>query len=693
MKRIIVIALILITAKATNAQNTKALADSMSTYELEDLIVSATRIERQLSTLPLSAQVITKKEIEQSNNVRLNDLLNEATGLITVADFGGGQGIQMQGLDAEHILIMIDGVPLIGRQAGTLDLTRLTVGNIKQIEIVKGASSCLYGTEALGGVVNLITEKPKTGLNGGGSYRYSSYNTHDGQLDINFKKKKLGLTAFVNRYSSQGYDLDNTTESPTVQPFYNYTFNAKAVYNLTDKSNLLLSGRYFLQNQDYQSGEDLQGESMIDEWNTRLRYSTEFNESWQAQLDIYHTQYLAEEYLIDKTGTKVSRNKFDQTLTMPELRITHFLTQKHSMIGGLGWRKEALDRDMLSGTPTFDSQYGYLQYDGHPIDQLNVIAGFRFDHHSEYTSQWSPKLALRYQLSDDLSIKGSVGYGFKAPDFRQLYFDFDNSAVGYAVLGYNVASDRIPEWLANEVITDEQLRVPLDQLSGELNPESSVNYNIGAQYDPKPNLAFELNLFRNDISNLIDTRVILQHNLNYFSYYNISRAYTQGLELNTNWSPTKYLKISAGYQLLYAKDKDAEEAFSNGEIFARDSETLRTFQLSKDDYFGAFNRSRHMVNVKVSYEIPSLGLETNTRIAYRSKYGLFDTNDNTYLDKHDDFVSGYAIVDWSMNKTFQSNYQLSIGIDNLTGFTDPENITNIPGRVFYLRGKINLEKK
>ena len=133
--------------------------NSDSLQELEEVIISATRTERQLSSLPLNAQLIAQNEIETINAVRLTDILAEQTGLITVPDFGGGEGIQMQGLDSQYTLILIDGFPLIGRSAGTLDINRLTVGNIEQIEIIKGASSSLYGNEALGGVINIVTKK------------------------------------------------------------------------------------------------------------------------------------------------------------------------------------------------------------------------------------------------------------------------------------------------------------------------------------------------------------------------------------------------------------------------------------------------------------------------------------------------------------------------------------------------------
>ncbi|HLT33786.1 MAG TPA: TonB-dependent receptor plug domain-containing protein, partial [Aquaticitalea sp.] len=158
--------------------------DTTKTEALEEIIISATRTVRQLSSLPLPVQLVSKKEIQSVNSLRLNDILNEQTGLTTVPDFGGGEGIQLQGLDSQYTLILIDGVPLIGRSAGTLDISRITVGNIKQIEIVKGASSSLYGSDALGGVINIITETPKFGFNGGFDSRIGSLETYDSNLTL-----------------------------------------------------------------------------------------------------------------------------------------------------------------------------------------------------------------------------------------------------------------------------------------------------------------------------------------------------------------------------------------------------------------------------------------------------------------------------------------------------------------------------
>ncbi|MGK0325334.1 MAG: outer membrane receptor for ferrienterochelin and colicins [Polaribacter sp.] len=669
-------------------QEKNVLKDSAKVEILEEVIISATRTKRQLSSLPLPVQLVSKKEIQAVNSIRLSDILNEQTGLITVPDFGGGEGIQLQGLDSQYTLILIDGVPLVGRSAGTLDLSRVSVGNIKQIEIIKGASSSLYGNEALGGVINIITENPENGIKGDVNYRGGSFGTHDASTNINYKKKKLGVNAFVNRFSSNGYDLVETDAVNTVEPFSNYTLNSKITYEFSESTKLLLSVRFYHQSQDNVASETLKGESEINESNTLLKIDHSFNEKWSSSLELYATQYKAEEFLNDNFGDSFSQSDFDQLFIRPEFRTTYKLNDNNAFIGGIGLTHERLKRTNFFGTPDFNSPYIYAQYDGNITNKLNVILGARFDDHSAYQSQLSPKGALRYKLNNKIALKGSVGYGFKTPDFRQLYFDFTNATVGYTVLGYNAVSKRIPQLDADGQLLS--IEVPISNFNDGLKPESSIGYNFGIDLKPLSTLKINLNLFRNNIKNLIDTRVIARktNGQNVFSYYNVNEVYTQGLEFNANYKLNENLTISGGYQLLYAKDIEAEQDFEDGQVFARIRPSSPSFRLQKDDYFGLFNRSRHMANFKIFYTIPKWNLDTNLRTTYRSKYGLFDTNGNTYLDKYDDFVDGYTIWDFAINKTIYKDYKLGFGMDNIFNFNDPQNISNIAGRIIY--GTINI---
>ena len=165
--------------------------DSVKTNELSEVkVTTATRTERVLSSLPLPMTIITSEAIIKSGVTRLNEILNEQTGIILIPDESGFEGIQMQGLDAAYTMILIDGVPLVGRSSGVLDLSRVSVGNIERIEIVKGASSALYGSEAMGGVINVITKKPvKDMFSGSLSYRYATFNTNDANANLLWKNR------------------------------------------------------------------------------------------------------------------------------------------------------------------------------------------------------------------------------------------------------------------------------------------------------------------------------------------------------------------------------------------------------------------------------------------------------------------------------------------------------------------------
>ena len=260
--------------------------DSISTKSLEEVIVTGTKTKRQLSSLPLPAKLISKNEIDEINSSRLKDVLDEQTGIIIVPDFGGGEGIQIQGLDSEYILILIDGLPLIGRQSGTLDLNRIAIGNIEQIEVINGSSSSLYGSEALGGVVNIISSEIKDSLPLNIDYKLASYNTND----INFStglitKDGKKFNIFVNSYSTDGYDLDKTDNLNTVDPYNNYTGFIKYSFSKNNFS-FFSSARIFDEKQSFKVNENLFGDNNISEWSSNSKLGLKITDNFNIESDI-----------------------------------------------------------------------------------------------------------------------------------------------------------------------------------------------------------------------------------------------------------------------------------------------------------------------------------------------------------------------------------------------------------------------
>lgn len=666
--------------------------DTVLTQDLEEVVVTATRTVRQLSSLPLPVTLIPQKQIQRTGVTRLDDILNEQTGIVMTPDatIGGGEGVQIQGIASDYVLVLIDGVPVVGRSGGNLDLSRFAIGNIKQIEIVKGPSSSLFGSEALGGVINIITEKPKSeDINGQIGHRSETFNNQNTTVSLSQRKGKVGYSLFADRLSTDGFDLAPTSEGQTVNPFFNYTFNGRLFYDISDDLRLFGSARFFTQ--EFDVGNDTSEEQ---DSNAHLRVDHKISKKSAFEYELYYTNYQTNEQTVDPINDDILLdNDFDQTLLRPEIRFNHSFSSTNTLTVGAGYNFENLDRSLFAERVTFDSQYVFAQYDFRPFEKLNIIAGARFDNHSEYNSQLSPKLSARFDINEHFALRGSVGSGFKAPDFRQLFLDFTNAAGGgYAVFGKDVEQAGIQRLLANDEVAN--LVVPQNQLGERLNAESSVGYNLGVTYK-KGKLSSDVNFFRNDFENLIDTRILasLNNGQNVFGYINRESVYTQGAEIDIKYRLLENFNLSAGYQLLYAFDKSKEEAIANGEVFARDNETLETVRLAPEDYFGLENRSRHTINVKAFYDIPNWDANANLRVVYRSRFGLTDRNGNDVLDALDNaFIDGFALVNLSLGKTFYEHYDVQIGANNLLNFTgnnplagvDQELLVN-PGRLFFAR--------
>ena len=664
-------------------------SDSLG-LNLKEVIISATRTPRELSSLPLPVTLVDQEIIRSSGVVRLDEILIEQTGVNIVADESGFEGIQMQGISSDYILILIDGVPLIGRKAGNFDLSRMAIGNIKQIEIVKGPSSSLFGSEALGGVINIITEEPKTKkLNGNFSYRFGSFNQQDINTNIKQNLGKFKFNFFFNRLSSDGYQVDSESNPRTFYPFKNYTLHGKISNDFSKKLTGLFSFRFYDNEQLSMlilNEEDFEGETQENDMNIHLKFDQNVSKKFNIDYELYFTSYNADE-LIQSLLTEniLNDNFFNQKLLRPEIRGNLKLKSKSNFSGGIGYQYEELSRTFFDDNINFSSQYFFIQGDFYLADKLNLIAGSRFDNHSEYKSQLSPKLAFYYKANKSLAVKASVGFGFKSPAFRQLYFNFTNSSVGYTVLGYNVALDKLDELIYQNQIQD--VVIPRNELINSLDAESSIGYNLGISID-EPKWKLDLNFFRNDIKNLIDTRIIARKNngQNVFSYVNFDQIFTTGLELNFNHRITEKFNINAGYQLLYAFDKVKIQQINSGEIYARETTSNKTIELSNKDYFGLVNRSRHLGNLKFFYSFTKSKLKVNLRFIYRSKYAEFDTNGNGLVDSYDtSFINGYLSTNISAIKDLSKKIDFQLGLsNNLIDYTDA-NTPKIPGALGFLK--------
>lgn len=657
-----------------------------SVYESETVVVTATRTLRDIEEVTIPVSVVTSKQIQHSGSLRLSDILGEQTGLQVVNDHG--TGIQVQGFASDYTLIMIDGNPVIGRTAGTLDLSRISVRNVKQIEIVKGPSSALWGSDALAGVINIITENSTDPLSVRLTSRYGMNNTLDLSGDVSFNTKRWQNDLFINRNSSGGYRLNPNSISQTVPEYANYTFSYNTDVEISDQILFDASARYFTETQDNVSSiSSGDGEiQILDSYVSREDFVAEPTLSYTAierlNLDLsWMTSFYktVSDLTFEDSGVTYEYSEFNQYYNKPELQASYRWTDNHHSIAGGGVILERLDAERYPGQPNFTTNFAFLQHSWIPSSKLEITGGFRFDGHSEYSSQISPKFSARYNLTDRIQLRGSVGRGFKAPEFRQLFLNFTNPTAGYSVFGSSTVRDGI-EHLEDEGNIDVIL-IPLDNLD-EIKAESSWAANLGIDIDIFEQVRLRVNAFRNNVTDLIETAPIARktNGQSVFSYFNLHDVYTQGIESELRWTVNPDFQASVGYQFLDARRLFEEERTvqdEQGEV------VTRIFS----SYEPMFNRSKHSGNVKFFYDNSS-GWGATLRGIFRGQYGLFDSNGNSYVDsgEHED---SYMLWNASASKRLFEDFTLQAGVDNLLDYTDI-NTPNLPGRLWYVQGSVRF---
>jgi outer membrane receptor for ferrienterochelin and colicins len=669
---------------AQTKQKKKAPPDSLWTLELPVMVVTATRTPRSLRDVPIPTRVVMADQIREQGALRVSDLLSEQTGLVLVDDFGSG--IQIQGFDSAYSLVLIDGEPVIGRTAGTLDLDRLPVANIDRIEIVEGPSSSIYGSEALAGVINIITRRPTQSFSARSSLRLESHATTDLNTSVEASSARGGLRLAFDRLGTNGYDLSPDVIGLTSPGYQNYTLSTRASYELFDRLAFNLSGRYSNQDQRNTIGFDQAGtrlsfeeKAVRTDWSVSPSAEWKFSPAFRLKASGHFANYINNSNFQDASGP--SRIHFEQTYRKGELLGTVVLGTKHLISAGGGFIQESVAADRVAGGLRKNyNVYGFFQHQFFPSKSWEVNLSARLDAHSDYDTRFSPKAALMWKASETTRVRASVGTGFKAPSFQQLYMDFTNPVAGYSVVGASdiaTALDRFEQ-------TDQIQFYLTDPASfSTILPENSISYNISAEADLSNRLYAEVHFFLNNVRDLIETLPVAAkpNGQNIFSYTNLNRIFTRGVNAEVRYSFTENLSGSVGYQFLDARDRNVLKQLDAGRLFTRKNGIDR--RLTRSDYGGLFNRSRHSGVLRLTYREPESGLTIALRGIYRSRYGFGDLNGNLILDDEREYVRGYSTWNVTVSRPVSERFDAQFGIRNAFGITNPEFIPSLSGRLYF----------
>ena len=298
---------------------------------------------------------------------------------------------------------------------------------------------------------------------------------------------------------------------------------------------------------------------------------------------------------------------------------------------------------------------------------------------------------MLYKLNASHKIRLSIGQGFKAPDFRQLYLNFTNAAAGnYSVFGSAQAQKVIGQLSSLGQIGSLYNNY---YLLKALQPESSTGMHLSWEWTPTPKTFISTQLFRNDITNLIEVQQVGTYfsGAQIFSYLNIGRAFTEGAELEFKQNINKHFVFSGGYQYLITGDKDQIAEIKAGKVYTRNASGIST-RLKMSDYIGLPNVSKHKAQVKINYSNQK-GVFANFRVIYRSKWAVNNTNGNEVYDNGDDFANSYYSLHSSLGKEYKNGITIQVGADNINNYIDANHLPNLAGRTYFINLKYQLKYK
>lgn len=632
--------------------------------KLDEVVVTATRSEISLENSPIPTEVIGKKEIEQLNLITMQDLL-QVKG-IQVAPVSSG-GFQLRGLSSEYVLVMIDGVPIAGRESGALDLSNINLANVERVEIVKGSMSSLWGNHAIGGVINIITKKggkPSFQLN----TQYGTNNTSLIGLSGNFGKDKFQNVSKVTLGNSDGFDIDPDTYGKNVLPFSLLNITNRSTYN--DGVNSFSLGASYFNKQSKgntitetnTSGEQIETieENKSDNLILDLNYKRTFGK-YVSEIKLSNSSFSnSNKASFTFFGQPVERlDESTQNIFQPEMINSYNWNEKNQTTFGFGYRGYTYDTERYGGERNLNSSFGYVQHYLN-LDKLNIIAGGRFDSYAEFGSNLTPKISAKYDLGK-FSINTSVGGGFRVPDFRTLYLTLGGFSQGFYVLGSELIEDEINFYQSNNQIAF--LTYDINDINS-LSSETSISYDFGVSYKINNRSKIGVNVFQTNTNDLIESVFVGQfiNQTALFGYTNISEATFKGIEFEGLYQKGG-LRLDGSYQYLEteATKKDGTEFFLG-------------------------ERPKHLTNLSASYTTTNKYSFVLNGV-HKSEYFFRDIDGGGTQDENE-FVPQHTLLNGIISKQYKK-FNIGFGVNNILDFTNREYLKQQNGRTIF--GKITYK--
>ena len=607
-------------------------------FNTEEVVVTGQYSSTPLRQSMYPVRIISTEKIQARAASNLKELLATESSVRISQDQILGSSISINGISGENVKIMVDGVPVIGRMNGYIDLGQINLSNIKKVEIIDNPMSGIYGTDALGGVINLISnDQTEKNFSGSANAYYESVGVYNTDLSATYNFDKLHFSLSGGRNLFQGYDpIDNDKRNQEWKPKEQYFIDLSLSWLLKNHT-FRLKTSYF--NEFVWNRGALRApyyESAIDDKYKTDRLSSAIFASGKLSNNIDYESNLSYSYYRRKKNT-YSKNMVSLIETLSPIASDHDtttfnaytfrftltddkLSENLKLMTGTDVNYENAEGKKIEGNKKDLTDVGvFLSLRYNPLETVAIQPALRYINNSEYKAPLITSLNIKWTVADNLSFKGYYSKGFRSPSLKELYLIFVD-------INHNIYGNT------------------------NLKAETSDNFGLSFQYSINNSnsancyvLTFEPSLFYNKIYDKIDLADIGN---DIYKNVNISNYRTEGVNLTMS-----YIRETASYKASVAYTGRSSSLSNSIEKFSYSPE----FSLELDYCLPIWNIKANLF-YKYTGQMPNYSLNSDSQSG-KDKIVKTETND-------------YSIMDFGLSKEFFNFVNINVGCKNLFDVND-----------------------
>jgi len=627
MKRSLLVLLTILSAFTILAQKPTVDSTQVDSRLLNTVVITATRTPKLIMEVPVVTRVITEQDIKIADVSSIQELLQtELPGIEFSFSMNQQVSLNMQGFGGNSVLFLVDGERLAGETLDNIDYSRLNLDAVQRIEIIKGAASSLYGSNAVGGVVNIITHTPDKpwSLNLGAHASSLGEKHYNGTFGI-VRRRWNSLTNLQYNHANAVH-LADTGDLRTI--FANHSFNAKERLLFKASDRLAFTGRagYFFRQRE----RDPNVNDRYRDFSAGIKGDLDLGNKTDMMISYAFDQYDKSNYTASSHLDVRNYSNVQHTLRTLFNHAFWSSSDSSSILGTLTFGGDFLRDHLMSyqfsdGSHTQYTTNAFAQWDWQPTARLNIVAAMRYDYYSEASiSHLSPKINLMYKFSK-MNLRASYANGFRAPTLKEMYMNFDMANI-FIIYG-----------------------------TPDLHSEVSDNLNASVEWSHS-HYNFTLMAFHNHVKNRITT--FWSQEKNGMIYSNMSPVRITGLDLSASARWDYGLGIRVSYIFTH------ESLYEGG---MRASSTRPHSATLRIDY------SRHWRWGRSTLALNGRILSTVTCDEYATYSDLTQTEEITY--------PGYTLWRFTLGHHFDCGLSLTATVDNLFDYRPDYYYNNSPATI------------